>query len=775
MATITSDIEQALVQAPVQAPSIITEPHRLGERILLTEKFHGVDTPKRMRGIELFPHQRTIVAAVVDMEDAKVLTIESYRQYASYTTDQAIIQSSALVISEPFGSGKTIEILAVIAVRPVPKAFPTHANSVLIGVPKAKSGVNRYHRRGLIQKSDWFQHEIVTRYTGSDALIKPNLIIVGSAVLLQWEGAIREFTNMKVLCIGNYYDLKKFQKLFAEKKLHAFDIILMKNGTVTGNFDAGDGSTKEYRSLITVMGTITKDSCWSRVIYDDFDTIKIPSGSCALSALSTIYVSATTKLAPAIKAVNVEYTSLVDAFEARQPPLHLILNDSTLFSNFNIRNEAEFAEKSTKVPIIKKWRYVYANPDDNYIRLLGAMGEDDAKNLMEMLNGDAVATAAEALGIKTTSVADIFKRMLDKKYEKFMHDQYVLETIEKVKTDVVPKLEAPKEKQKPLSPAEIEAYRISISKKTVPKIRCYDIKLDQMLDEIEIEYIYSKEQNGLAISRVIDNIKEGSCQICALPLEDMDAFIVRCCGLIVCDICGIKGNQIALKYNYKRKANIVCGSCANCKAEIIPQTDLIFVDQNFDMAALLQSKGDEEPIIPEEPEPEPEPEVIEVTDAEPEITNPKIKALVQIIRGQKPENKESVKSKIKNLLEGRVDIPQTNQTKRKIIVFAGFNETLNNIENVLADCKIEFLRLGGGHKEMDETVRKFKTYGSVLLINSQQHCAGLNLQFCSALVFMHKIIDENVESQVAGRAQRIGRECNLDIHYLCYQNEKNMM
>jgi uncharacterized DUF497 family protein len=76
---------------------------------------------------------------------------------------------------------------------------------------------------------------------------------------------------------------------------------------------------------------------------------------------------------------------------------------------------------------------------------------------------------------------------------------------------------------------------------------------------------------------------------------------------------------------------------------------------------------------------------------------------------------------------------------------------------------------------MDETVRKFKTYGSVLLINSQQHCAGLNLQMATDVAFTHKIIDENVESQVAGRAQRIGRTCNLNIHYLFYQNEKNMM
>jgi hypothetical protein len=71
---------------------------------------------------------------------------------------------------------------------------------------------------------------------------------------------------------------------------------------------------------------------------------------------------------------------------------------------------------------------------------------------------------------------------------------------------------------------------------------------------------------------------------------------------------------------------------------------------------------------------------------------------------------------------------------------------LNNIENFLVEQGIDFLRLGGTFKEMADTVKRFKTYGTVLLINSQQHCAGLNIQFATSLVFFHKIIDENVEA-----------------------------
>jgi SNF2 family DNA or RNA helicase len=289
-----------------------------------------------------------------------------------------------------------------------------------------------------------------------------------------------------------------------------------------------------------------------------------------------------------------------------------------------------------------------------------------------------------------------------------------------------------------------------------------------MLDDMTREFQEAKEQDGLAITRVIDNIKEGECQVCRLPLEEFDTFIVRCCGLIVCDECGIKGNQIQKRYDYKLKSTTICGSCANCKATIYPQTDLLFVDRNFDMEALLKAKGDEEPAEAIE-------EVVEVNDTkEPEIKNPKLKALLAIVRGQTPDECESIPISIQHLIAGRVDMPgEQTHNARKVVVFANFNETLNLIEEFLIEHGVTFLRLGGTFQEKANTVKKFMTFGQVLLINSSQHCAGLNIQFMTDLVFFHKIMDKNIEAQVAGRGQRIGRTCNLRIHYICYKNEKD--
>ncbi|SIP86101.1 Putative helicase [Pacmanvirus A23] len=745
--------------------------NKLGIQVQLDDDFDIVETPAGFRNIELYPHQATAVRALIDIEDKHVLTVNANGKYTDITNSEVKIETSAMVLSEPFGSGKTIDILGLILERPVPKPYPAHANSIILlhGEPKYVP----YNKRVPIAKPI-FRHEIIRKFTGPDALIKPNLIIAGSSVLVQWENAIKDFTYLRVFTIGNYYSLMKFYQLYKEKKLKAYDIILLKNGMVTGNFNTiGDyANGKNYHSMISIISKFTAGSCWSRVIYDDFDTISIPAGAQAINALFTIYVSATTKKTDtAVRNPTIKYTNIVEAMRERNAPLNNILKDKILFSNFNISNKSEFVELSTNIPIVKKFRYVYTNPDDNYIRLLGVMGEQDANNIMEMLNGDAIDTAAEALGIKTSSVADIFQRMLDKKYERYMNDQYVLETIENFRMKVLPQLE-PCEvegKERKHNLQELDSIRSSLVKKILPgadKCKFYSLNLEQMIDELYTEYQISKEQNGLAINRVIDNIKEGSCQVCCLPLEDMDTFIVRCCGLIVCDVCGIKGSQISLRYDYKTKCNTLCGSCANCKAPVYPQTDLIFVDRNFDMEALLKAKGDEKP-----EEPLPEPEIVEVKEPVVEIKNPKLKALKMIIETGTAEGAEEVEMKIPHLIEGRIERPMPPGIERKVLVFANYNETLNLIEDFLVEQNITYLRLSGTFKEKADTVKQFKKEGTVLLINSQQHCAGLNLQFSTDLCLFHQLQDENVLSQVCGRMQRVGRQYQGNIHWLLYKNE----
>ena len=594
-------------------PTILTKVHKLNRKVKLTQAYAAASTPNGM-SIELYPHQAVVVKAMLDIERARVLTMH-VDDFSDLTNHPAKIETSALVLSEPFGSGKTIEILAMILHQRVPIAYPNHHNSTCTTFSR-----NYVH---ATRNNMTFNTEIVRKFTGPDALIRPNLIVVGSSVLIQWENAVKNFTNLKVLIVGNFYQLQRFYELYKDRKLKCFDVILLKNGRVTGNFKLPDDVVHtEHRNLIDVVSKITRTNCWSRVIYDDFDTISIPAESPLINALFTIFVSATIKPHNDIRTKHMAYNNIIDMIKNRPSMLSGVLTDTTLFTNFNIANSPEFVELSTNIPIVESYKYVYSNPDDNYIRLLGAMGDDDANNIMEMLNGDAIHTAAEAMGIKTNSVADIFSRMLDKKYEKYINSTHILDNIDAVMAIATRFLPAG---EKSHTGAQLIDIKNAIIKKQKPTITFTSMALDTFLSDLRREYQEIKDINGVAITRVIDNIKEGSCQVCCLPLEDFDTFIVRCCGLIVCDVCGIKGNQIQQRRDNAGN-HTISGNCANCKATINAKTDLIFVDKKFDMDALLNAKGDEAPI-----------DVTEVKQIEQEvehkIKNPKLRALLNIVLG----------------------------------------------------------------------------------------------------------------------------------------------
>jgi SNF2 family DNA or RNA helicase len=721
------------------------------------------ETPPQIK-LSLLPHQQTAVQAMLDAESKRVFSVTSDGVHCK-------IVASAIILSEPVGSGKTYMILGMIGHRPIPNAFPAVNNSIVM------HGNDSIRHRGYGRDESFPIPQITVKFTGKNALIKPNLVVVGSSVLLQWEDAIKTNTSFRVFTIIDVHSLKKFRDMLSRDVLHQFDIILMKNGKVTGNIDLGLGpehKQKDCTSMIWAMSQLTANRCWSRVFYDDFDTISIPAGSYMLNSLFTVFVSATEKRdAAARKGDKATYANLAEMFRAKTTPLACVLYDKLLFTNMNVKNDKKFTEDSTKVTKLEQYRYVYDNPDDNYIRVMGALGDDEARETVEALNAGAYGHAAQKWGCESRCASDIFKRMLGKKHEAYMQNVYVLEAIDATRKAVINLPEYPEGKK--FKAKVLDEIRSAVTKKVSPKVKYFDDRIIAALDELQVEYTRMKERDGIAIQRVIDNVKEGDCQVCHLPLEGFDVFIVRCCGLIVCDTCGIKGNQIALRYNYKVKGNVVCGKCANCRAEIFPQTDLIFVDHNFDMNGLLKAKGDEEPLEAIVPEAKVEEAVDETAEKIPEIKNPKLKCLLKIIRGENIPEREVVNNEIKNLLRGREDIPRPAGTPLKVLVFASFDETLNAIEEFLVTHNINYLRLAGSTRQLNETKEQFAKYGTVMLINTQQNCAGLNLHYATDLVFYHKITNENVEAQVAGRIQRIGRKFNARIHHIWYRNERNIM
>lgn len=135
---------------------------------------------------------------------------------------------------------------------------------------------------------------------------------------------------------------------------------------------------------------------------------------------------------------------------------------------------------------------------------------------------------------------------------------------------------------------------------------------------------------------------------------------------------------------------------------------------------------------------------------------------------EKLKDRTSKIQRFKEILQNQKD-----HEKKKYIVFSDFYNTFRFIKDTLDEMKIQYLELDGGSIEtIDKAVKEYREGDcQVLLSNSTFFGCGLNMEFTSDIIFMHKM-EKGTERQVIGRAQRPGRSQALRIHYIFYDNEE---
>ena len=102
----------------------------------------------------------------------------------------------------------------------------------------------------------------------------------------------------------------------------------------------------------------------------------------------------------------------------------------------------------------------------------------------------------------------------------------------------------------------------------------------------------------------------------------------------------------------------------------------------------------------------------------------------------------------------------------KFIIFSSFDETLQMIRTVLTEEGIGFNEISGTMEARARKIDDFKNGDiDVLFMNSICNGAGINLQEASDIILYHKM-SEDLESQIIGRAHRIGRTRELRVHHL---------
>lgn len=701
---------------------------------LIDSSFSKVDHVPGLK-TTLYPHQQGVVKAMLDLEQERTFNMPGTSANGWVSNK---ISYNAGVLSEPVGSGKTIDILSVICLSKIPRAIPD-----VMALPYPTNVASTGFIRRRFKK-----------------FLKPTLIFVGASVMKQWENAIKTFTDLKTFSVNSIIELKVLLPMISDKSVNEYDVILVKNGKITRPITLPDDIVLEEKNRVALAYIYNilanlRNYCWARVVIDDFDTIKLPHNAGIVNAVFTWYISSTRKKMDFRTNSDKVSTCASSVLKTFDYGCANIMYNHLLFHMLNVRNDIEFLKATTNVPNPKFHVAIFKNPNDRYISLLAGMGDDDVNRITEMLNGDAIGAAAEAAGIKTTSVASIFEKILGGKFQQYKFSGDLLAFIEHLREEESGRLPMDE------NPDEEDRY----GKKDLLAFREVEYKypgVNGIINSTEEEYAEVKKQTGIAIDRVKDNIKNGTCPVCRIDLSDSEeTIIVKCCGAVFCGTCGIKAQMLNDRY-----AKLTQGRCSNCRATVSIK-DLIYIGDNFDLDKIQKEEFEEE-------------EVAEVPTTVAKATKSckprnKYTAIVDIINGDEVPESKRVDMYIPNMMKGGAFLKEPKI--RKVLVFANYDETLKNVIKELDEEKIHYWRLMGGINDINQVAMEFTKCETTcaLVINSTKHCSGLNLQTATDLVFTHNIIDPAIESQVAGRGHRLGRTSPLNIWFMQYDNEYDQL
>ncbi len=688
---------------------------------LLDETYATCDAHEDFVG-SLKPHQRTVVKALLDLEDQR-----SYGE----------ISSSAIVFTDALGSGKTISLINLMLYRPIPKA-KMHVSSYCYGMKVS----------------------ILTAHLGK-SLLRPNVVVVGSSVLVQWEKEIARFTNSKlnVLSLGGYHDIKRFREHVMNSSINSFDVVLIKSGNVHWN--------NKLLPILNIVGDIIGNKVFARVIYDDADTIQMPISSTAIPTLSTIIVTATRNDEGMTDTLHMSAHTVLDSAEKFRIPS--IIQDNTLFTLFRVKCSDEYIQQSTALPIVEFYKYTYMNPDDKLLDLMVTMGDYGVDAIVEMINGDAVKTAAAAMNIATNSVADIFQKLIGDRYDNYTKAARKLEIVKSLIAENA-ELEYDTDengKIRDLPQVMVDEIVRDINCCVKPEIQHRSDKLIPVLEALLVKIETDKSAAGTILDRVMENIRDGFCQVCAIELGSIDVFILKCCNIILCDECAFKSCRVRKQVDYATGRAMFCGKCAACMRVVHPTKDFIFVNKEFDITRLedCDATDDSEFVVENSEEPEELPEEVH--------ENPKLNALYHICKGVVPSKRTKLQDHVvRNLIVGSCDIPETGPIK--VIVGVGYSESAQKVYEFLTSKGIKWAELAGTASQKDKIVEAYRTEDGpqVLIINSAETCAGLNLTNTTDLILYNTQRNRSITEQLFGRVMRIGKKTNPRIHYLTYTNER---
>lgn len=144
-----------------------------------------------------------------------------------------------------------------------------------------------------------------------------------------------------------------------------------------------------------------------------------------------------------------------------------------------------------------------------------------------------------------------------------------------------------------------------------------------------------------------------------------------------------------------------------------------------------------------------------------------------VIRNGDDDNDDYVYTKHENLK--RILEKLYNTENKKVIIFSLSEHSLDNIALLLSWTSYHYSFLKGNMNTINNIINEFNSDNGklrILLANPEFYGCGLNLEKTTDIIMFHKF-DSDIENQVIGRAQRMGRDKPLNVWYLLHENEIN--
>ena len=713
---------------------------------LLTEDDPIAATPGNFKH-ELYMPQKTLLYAMLKLEQ------DPFVQITTGDGNVITLQTHIARIAEKFSFGKTIMALSLVASNIPPAIHDMYQVMPLSNAHNSLTGVTvPGFQPKLTVAIKYFKRLSVT------------IVIAAANIITQWERITVEFTSLRWITIDKVTTLRAFEKRYrANPDLTGVELIFIKAGKVTSNYTllgepAQDPEVARVttRSLIGAVAMILEGVQVDRLIVDDYDTLDINSKDTHIHSRFTWLISATRRQTQTRSRYTMSHTAsdyIRDKLLISTPIICAALDD-VLNSVFSLRCSPKYVDQHINSTVVMfRSIQVEGGRAANILRKFEATDE-----IIEMANADAIKTASQNLGIDALDVGDIIRRVVGIHLEKLAHANRTVHRVKQIRDS-----ESTAECTVDASVDVFELVKRGSDEEIAEAMHNGIINVPAAQNELVRAHDWAVarcSKYGQSLNRMRDNIRENCCQVCSIDFDKEPAYILAsCCQLIVCEAC--------IMHSAGNDAACFIRRCPNCAVDITAKTGVIRIDESISLDAINSENieirevsaelGDEldeidEPLMPK---------------------NPKLCALIQFIQNVPITcmQDEYTPSFIEKLLIGKRDIPKPGEVERKILIFTMFSESTQLIYDQLTILGISAVVLRGTRDQKDESIRRFMDDINVLIVTSTHDCSGLNMPFISHIVYYHKVIDPNVEAQIAARGQRLDRKYNLEIVSLLNQDE----